>query len=62
MIGGAAVAAVSSHKVIMPNALQPNDLLVLTKPLGTQIAVNAFQWLRNQNNQYSKIKDILSPL
>ena len=28
-----------------PNQAQEGDVLVLTKPLGTQIAVNAFQWL-----------------
>ena len=28
-----------------PDQAQDGDVLVLTKPLGTQIAVNAFQWL-----------------
>ena len=28
-----------------PNQAVPGDVLVLTKPLGTQIAVNAHQWL-----------------
>lgn len=49
MIGGAAIATVPQQSVIMPTGLQPDDLLVLTKPLGTQLAVNAFQWLRNHN-------------
>ncbi|XP_077507084.1 inactive selenide, water dikinase-like protein [Amblyomma americanum] len=28
-----------------PDNAQPGDVLVLTKPLGTQVAVNAHQWL-----------------
>lgn len=28
-----------------PDGAQAGDVLVLTKPLGTQVAVNAFQWL-----------------
>ena len=28
-----------------PNQAVPGDVLVLTKPLGNQIAVNAHQWL-----------------
>ena len=31
--------------VCRPDQAQDGDVLVLTKPLGTQIAVNAFQWL-----------------
>jgi selenide,water dikinase len=61
MIGGAAIATVARQSVIMPTGLQPDDLLILTKPLGTQLAVNAFQWLRNHSQQYSLIQHILSP-
>lgn len=28
-----------------PDGAVPGDVLVLTKPLGTQVAVNAHQWL-----------------
>lgn len=30
-----------------PDSAVPGDVLVLTKPLGTQVAVNAHQWLDN---------------
>ena len=30
---------------VLPNGAKPGDLLILTKPLGTQIAVNLNQWL-----------------
>ena len=35
------------------------DVLVLTKPLGTQIAVNAHQWL-DQPERWNRIKLIIS--
>lgn len=31
--------------VCRPDSAVPGDVLVLTKPLGTQVAVNAHQWL-----------------
>lgn len=31
--------------VIRPDSAVPGDVLVLTKPLGTQVAVNAHQWM-----------------
>lgn len=34
--------------------------MVLTKPLGTQLAVNAFQWMKNDSAQYQKIKEIVT--
>ena len=30
-----------------PDSAVPGDVLVLTKPLGTQVAVTAHQWLDN---------------
>ena len=44
----------------MPYNLQPDDVLVLTKPLGTQLAVNLFQWFKNQNASYHQIKHLLT--
>ena len=40
--------------------------MVLTKPLGTQLAVNLAEWLRDaktrpHNNRYAKVADIISP-
>ncbi len=33
--------------IFRPDAAEAGDVLVITKPLGTQIAVNAHQWLDN---------------
>lgn len=35
------------------------DVLVLTKPLGTQVAVNAHQWL-DQPDRWNRIKLVVS--
>jgi len=42
LIGGVATSVTSNF--IAPTHAKPGDKLVLTKPLGTQIAVNMFQW------------------
>lgn len=30
----------------MPNNAKPGDKIILTKPLGTRLAINAMQWLK----------------
>jgi len=45
IIGGVAMSVVRESDMIRPENAQPGDVLVLTKPLGTQLAVNAHQWL-----------------
>ena len=35
------------------------DVLVMTKPLGTQVAVNAYQWL-DQPDRWNRIKLVVS--
>lgn len=45
MIGGVASAVCRESDIISPDNARAGDVLVLTKPLGTQVAVNAHQWL-----------------
>lgn len=45
IIGGVAESICADSDFIMPVNAVPGDVLVLTKPLGTQIAVNAKQWM-----------------
>jgi selenide,water dikinase len=40
------ISALSRQEFVMPNEAQPGDILVMTKALGTQVAVNAMQWLK----------------
>jgi len=44
-----------------PDNAEVGDVLVLTKPLGTQLAVNAHQWLESDPARWAKIADNLTP-
>lgn len=57
IVGGVASSVVSNSEFIMPENAVVGDVLVLTKPLGTQIAVNAHQWLEDPK-WWARIKDI----
>lgn len=54
MIGGVASAAVLPGEIIVPHA-EPGNVLVLTKPLGTQVAANAKQWKDANNERYKRL-------
>jgi len=45
MIGGTASRCCAAEEFIRPEKAVVGDVLVLTKPLGTQVAVNAMEWL-----------------
>lgn len=45
--------------IIRPNRIAPGDVLVLTKPLGTQVAVNVAQWMRS-DEKWSKVAHVIS--
>jgi selenide,water dikinase len=49
IIGGIALSVCSDQELIRPVHAQPGAVLVLTKPLGTQLAVNGHQWLHQPN-------------
>jgi selenide, water dikinase len=46
IIGGTATGIVGEDELIRPEGIRPGHVVVLTKPLGTQVAVNAQQWRR----------------
>ncbi|CAL8104822.1 unnamed protein product [Orchesella dallaii] len=58
-IGGVATSVSQPTDVIMPENSVPGDVLVLTKPLGTQVAVNAHQWL-DIPERWNRIKLVVS--
>lgn len=45
--------------MLRPESAVAGDVLVLTKPLGTQIAVNAHQWLEDIDVSFSLHKNDL---
>jgi len=60
IIGGVATSVCPKDKIIMPYNAQVGDVLVLTKPLGTQVAVNAYQWKAENMPRYEKIKSLVT--
>ena len=59
IIGGVATVVCQQNEFIMPDSAVVVDVLVVTKPLGTQVAANAHQWLDNPE-KWSKIKMVVS--
>ena len=45
MIGGVANVVCFEDEYVPVNQAQPGDILLLTKPLGTQVAVNLNEWI-----------------
>ncbi|CAK8675981.1 unnamed protein product [Clavelina lepadiformis] len=60
LIGGVATAVCQLNEFIMPNNAVPGDVLVLTKPLGTQVSCNAHQWLEQKSDKWNRIKLIVT--
>ncbi|XP_071816467.1 inactive selenide, water dikinase-like protein [Apostichopus japonicus] len=54
IIGGVATSAVLPNEIIPPHA-EAGNVLVLTKPLGTQVAVNARQWKDQNTERYKRL-------
>jgi len=59
IIGGTATCVCQSDEFILPENAVPGDLIVLTKPLGTQVAVNLSQW-RYLPEKWEKVQDIVT--
>lgn len=59
IIGGVASSVCKKSEFIMPDQVVEGDALVLTKPLGTQVAVNAHQWIE-QPKWWDKVKDVVT--
>ncbi|KHJ76884.1 putative selenide, water dikinase, partial [Oesophagostomum dentatum] len=51
LLGGVATSVASDKEIIMVDQAMPGDVLVLTKPLGGQVAVNAYEWLKKKNGR-----------
>jgi selenide,water dikinase len=59
MMGGAAISVLDPEDFVMPNGAQPGDKIILTKPLGVRLAINAMQWIKTDKIKREKVlKDI----
>jgi len=61
IIGGVAKSICKMEDIIMPVNAVAGDVIVLTKPLGTQLVVNALQWMGNPDpKKWNSIQSVLS--
>jgi len=60
IIGGVANTVVKSDEYLTPNNAKEGDVIVLTKPLGTQVSVNLKEWKSKKNDKYTKSKDFVT--
>ena len=60
IIGGVANTMCDEGEYIKPNFAKSGDVLILTKPLGTQVAVNLHQWLIEKNEKWTKSQQYIS--
>ncbi|VDN09663.1 unnamed protein product [Dibothriocephalus latus] len=58
LIGGVATSVLPDSEFIMPNQAEAESVLVLTKPLGTQLAVNGYGWMQDSTSVW---KEKLAP-
>ena len=55
IIGGVANVVCDENEYIKVNQGEPGDILILTKPLGTQVAVNNLEWLVKGDEKATKV-------
>jgi len=59
-VGGVATSICRPSTMLSLDAAASGDVLVLTKPLGTQVAVNAYIWLDRMKDKLAKVKMLIS--
>ncbi|CAF0825077.1 unnamed protein product [Rotaria sordida] len=59
IVGGVATSVCIQREIIIPENAVVGDVLILTKPLGTQVAVNAHQWIENPD-RWNRIKSVVT--
>jgi len=60
LIGGVAMAAAREEDFIRPDGAVTGDVIVLTKPLGTQVAVNVNVWIVEGGKSWEKASDVIT--
>jgi len=62
-VGGVASTVCSDQgDIILPEGAKAGEVLVLTKALGTQVAVNAHQWLEEKGDKWEKISSVTTEI
>jgi len=60
LIGGVASSVCTKQEIIFPTKAKSGDSIILTKPLGVQLATNAKIWLDENSENWKKISEHLS--
>lgn len=61
IIGGTAMSCCTKEEFIYPDGALPGDVIVLTKPLGTQVAVNLNEWyLMKKEDRIAKTREVFT--
>jgi selenide, water dikinase len=60
IIGGVATSVCTKDEIIYPTNAQVGDAIILTKPLGVQLATNAPIWMEEDSENWKKISEHLS--
>eukprot|EP01022_Parablepharisma_sp_SALTPOND_P001062 TRINITY_DN105514_c0_g1_i1.p4 TRINITY_DN105514_c0_g1~~TRINITY_DN105514_c0_g1_i1.p4 ORF type:complete len:288 (-),score=39.39 TRINITY_DN105514_c0_g1_i1:2655-3518(-) len=60
IIGGIANVVINDSEIIYPKNGRAGDVLVLTKALGSRVAVNLYKWFLTKNERWQKAKKLIS--
>jgi len=60
IIGGVAMSCCAQDEFIYPTAGKIGDVIVLTKPLGTQVTVNLNEWIQDESKYWDQVKDLIT--
>jgi len=60
MIGGVANTVINDSEIIYPKRGREGDVLILTKPIGSRVAVNLYKWYKNNDEKWNKAKSYIS--
>ena len=60
LIGGVASSVCTKEEIIFPTKAQPGDVILLTKPLGVQLATNVPLWMEENSENWKKISEHLT--
>ena len=60
MIGGVATTVCHKDEYVKVNQGKPGDKLMLTKPLGTQVAVNLNEWLLKGDPKWKLARNFMT--
>ncbi|CAJ0569019.1 unnamed protein product, partial [Mesorhabditis spiculigera] len=55
LLGGVASSVAADDEIIRVDQAKPGDVLVLTKPIGGQVAVNSYEWLKKKTGRVEEL-------